>query len=236
MYYIFGSENSRDYDVMVIVDSLEKTIDDNHSICKYHNDILSKIYTDKPLNCNIATISDGYISSVFKGTAEEVNNGLLYTYDLHEQKYPILIKGVVERDRHEKIKRVFRCILSYYSRSEHRVLVKEALRSDLYKKIEVLSKINLSVYYSFNDKKDVYMDIMKILAFQYGQLFSLYDGFESESYTKNGIAKNYPDLEPFLNRKSDIDLLVLEKYKKRLIDLAISEAEKMENLYEATKK
>jgi hypothetical protein len=235
MYYLFGSENSRDYDVVVIVDSLEKTIDDNHSICKSHNDILSKIYTDKPLNCNIATIYDGYITSCFKGTVDELNNVLIYTYHLHNQQYPLLLNGLVERDKHEKIKRVVRGLLSYYSRSNYRSDIKQALRSDLIKRLEVLSKIDLSIYYDFKDKKEVYQDILKVFAFQYGQLFSLYDGYEADSYTKNGIIKNYTDLEPFINRRSEIDLLVLEKYKKRLIELAIFEIQNMQNLYEKIK-
>lgn len=67
-----------------------------------------------------------------------------------------------------------------------------------------------------------------------GQLFSLVDGFEKDSYTKNGIIKNYVDLEPMLNRKdlSDNDFEVLNKYKERLIELTEDRIDKMNKLYE----
>ena len=48
---------------------------------------------------------------------------------------------------------------------------------------------------SFPGKKEKIEDIYKVIAFQFGQVFSLIDGFESDSYTKNGIIKNYPDLK-----------------------------------------
>ena len=220
MFYLFGSENSRDYDVIVIVDEISPTIDVNHAVCKEWNSFLEKEYSDKPLNCNLATIKDGYINDVFKGCFCEVNNALLYTYKLHDnQKHPLVLKGFLERNRHEKIKRVVRGILSFYSRSDDIAEIKNALRSDLSVRIPVVEKIDLSVYYDFRGKKEQYNDILKVLAFQFGQLFSLYDGYEPDSYTKNGIIKNYPNLSNLLNRGKIIedDLIILNFYLKNFI-------------------
>jgi hypothetical protein len=49
-FYIFGSENSTDYDVIVDVDNIPQNVDEAHNICKFWNDKLSKILDDKPLN------------------------------------------------------------------------------------------------------------------------------------------------------------------------------------------
>ena len=45
-FYIFGSENSQDYDVIVSVDDIPQNIDAAHNICKYWNSLL---ILNKPL-------------------------------------------------------------------------------------------------------------------------------------------------------------------------------------------
>ena len=119
------------------------------------------------------------------------------------------------------ILRVSRFIISFYSRTELRSQIKSALRGDLKDKLEILKKIDFTKMVEFPGKKEKVEDIYKTLAFQFGQLFSLIDGFESESYTKNEIIKNYPDLENLLKRKyiNLNDLKVLNKYLKRFIDI-----------------
>ena len=81
---------------------------------------------------------------------------------------------------------------------------------------------------NFTGKKEKTEDIYKVLAFQFGQVFSLIDGHESDSYTKNGIIKNYKDLSNLLKRGdlSDKDMQVLNLYLKRFINLV---EEKIEN-------
>ena len=81
-FQIFGSENSTDYDVMVFVDTVPSNIDFGHQCCKEFNKKLSKILTDKPLNTNIGIIKDNELVWVFKGTVDEVNNALFYTYNI----------------------------------------------------------------------------------------------------------------------------------------------------------
>lgn len=230
-YQFFGSENSLDYDIIVFVDDISKNIDVAHGKCKEYAAKLSKVFTDKPINTNLAVLKDGFIVDVFKGTADEVNNSLFYTYWLHKQPYDLQIKAAVTRDKHEKIMRVARGILSFYSRSEHRKDIKPALKSDLTVRRKVLEKIDLSIYYDFKGKKESYLSILKVLAFQYAQLFSLIDGFEQMSYTKNGVCKNYPDLASFINREGG-DLAILEKYKKRLLETIDENIPYMKRLYE----
>ena len=221
-FYIFGSEDSQDYDVLVSVDNIPQNIDEAHNICKYYNDKLSStLLSGKELNCNLGIFKDGKLIKVFKGTVDELNNVIYYTYDNHKQFYPNPINEPTNRDIDEKILRVARFIITFYSRTELRSQIKSALRGDLKQKLEVLKKIDFVKMIDFPGKKEKFEDIYKVIAFQFGQVFSLIDGYESDSYTKNGIIKNYPDLKNFLKRNplNMSDLEVLNKYLKRFIDL-----------------
>ena len=218
-YYIFGSENSQDYDIMVEVDSIPKDINQAHNMCKGFNDELSLIYPDKEINSNLILIKDNKIIDCFKGTPDELNNCIFYTYNLHSQKYPIPVLSPVERDFNEKILRIARFIITFYSRTELRKEIKSALRGNLLMKLEVLKKIDFQKMSEFPDKKEKIEDIYKVLAFQFGQYESLRSGYESDSYTKNGIIKNYPNLSNLLNRGKIIedDLIILNFYLKNFI-------------------
>jgi len=220
-FYIFGSENSQDYDIIVAVDEIPRNIDAAHNICKEWNQKLSKILPDKPLNCNLGVFENGKLVDVFKGTVDELINVLYYTYDNHKQFYPNPITEPIQRDVDEKILRVARFILTFYSRTHLRHLIKPALRGDLIKKLEVLKKIDFTEMTEFPGKHEKVEYVWKVIAFQFGQVFSLIDGHESDSYSKNGIIKNYPDLKNILNRQplKYSDLETLNKYLKRYTDL-----------------
>lgn len=220
-FYIFGSENSLDYDVIIDVKDIPQNIDAAHNICKYWNAELSKILTDKPLNCNLGTFEDGTLVDCFKGTVDELNNCIFYTYANHKQYFPNPISNAVVRDVDEKILRVARFLITFYSRTHLREKIKAALRGDLRLKLSVLKEIDFVSMTQFPGKKEKTEDIYKVIAFQFGQMFSLVDGYDSDSYTKNGVIKNYPELATFLNRNviTTTDLEALNKYLKRFIDL-----------------
>jgi hypothetical protein len=220
-FYIFGSENSQDYDIIVAVDEIPQNIDAAHNICKYWNDRLSKTLTDKPLNCNLGVFRDGKLVDVFKGTVDELINVIYYTYNNHKQFYPNPISEPVVRDVDEKILRVARFLITFYSRTHLRTQIKAALRGDLKQKLKVLKQLDFTQMTEFPGKKERYEDIWKTISFQFGQLFSLIDGFEKDSYTKNGIINNYPDLSNMLKRQplNKSDLEILNKYLERFIKL-----------------
>lgn len=219
-FYIFGSENSTDYDILVEVDEI-LPIEKSHDICKSFNFELSKILKDKPINSNLAVIKNDRIVEVFKGTSDELNNVLFYTYDNHEQYFDNPIKEPIIRDIDEKILRVSRFIITFFSRTDLRVLVKSALRGDLKDKLKVLKSLDFVTMNDFSGKKEKIEDIYKVIAFQFGQVFSLIDGYESDSYTKNGVIKNYPDLKKILNRgvMKIEDFKTLNSYLNRFINL-----------------
>lgn len=200
-FYLFGSENSQDYDVLVECDSIPQNINEAHNICKVYNEELSKILPDRELNCNLITILDNKIINNFKGIRDELNNCLYYTYNLHKQFHPNPILTPIDRDINEKILRVARFIITFYSRTELRSEIKAALRGNLLLKLAVLKKIDFVKMTKFQDKKEKDEDIYKVILFQICQVLSLLDNYEIDSYTKNGIIKNYSVSFNILNRK-----------------------------------
>lgn len=224
-FYIFGSEDSQDYDVIVSVDDIPQNVEEASNMCKYWDEKLSLILSDKPLNCNLGIFKGGKLTKVYKGTVDELVNCIYYTYDNHIQYYPNPIESPVDRNIEEKILRVSRFLITFYSRTHLRTEIKSALRGNLKLKLNVLKKLDFTEMTEFPGKKEKLEDIYKVIAFQFGQIFSLIDGYESDSYTKSGIAKNYPDLSNFLLRKSisNTNLLTLNSYLNRFIDLIDSQ-------------
>jgi len=220
-FYLFGSEDSIDYDILVEVDEISPNVTISSDICKKFNEKISNILKDKPVNSNIGIIKNGKIVKLFKGTCDELNNVLFYTFNNHKQFFKNPITKIVERDINLKILRVARFILTFYSRTSLRKEIKKSLRGDLKLKLEVLKKIDFTTMTEFPGKNETLEDIRKVLAFQFGQVFSLLDGYESDSYTKSGISKNYPELKNLLYR-GDIenkDLIVLNEKLDMFISL-----------------
>lgn len=165
---------------------------------------------------------------------DEVNNALYYTYNLHKQVYPNIISGPVERDLNLKIIRSTRGILSFFSRTDMRLEIKTSLKGDMDDRLKVLKKIDFKKMVDFPGKKESKKDIYKIISFQYGQLFSLVDGFEKDSYTKNGITRSYPKLSNLINRKdlSIEDFEYLNECNDRLVELIESKISEIGNIRE----
>lgn len=202
--YIHGSEDSIDVDVYYVFDKMP-SFKECQDFC-----------SDKEENRNIITIQDGIVVDCYKGTPDEINNGLYYTYDLHQQIAPMPIKRLVERDVLIKSVRVVRCLLSHLSRTRHRETVKMALGSpDWQMKIFTLGIINLSEIDDFG-KNGTKLDVLKVFAFQLGQILGLHEGVEL--YTKSAVAKRYPSLEDFLYRRPS-DINILQQYVYKFLDI-----------------
>ncbi len=185
--YVHGSEDSVDIDVMYVFDQLPD-VTTCKSICDGNGNE----------NGNIIVVNDGIVVAAFKGSVDEVNNALFYTYQLHEQDYPLIIEHPVERDVILKDIKVIRKILSSFSRTQFRTDIKKALRGNWETKLLVLKnleyeKIDFSII-----PKTTTKDLMKTLAFQIGQALALHQGIEL--YTKRAIAEHYPDLKDYLYR------------------------------------
>ena len=197
-YYIHGSEDSTDVDIYYVVKE-QPSFQEAKAFCDSN---LSE-------NRNVITIKNGIVTDCYKGVPDEINNGLIDTYDLHEQKFPLLVTRPVERDRHIKFIRAVRGILSHLSRSQYRQPVKLALRSNWSKRLEVLEGINLyKVDFDTLNKNLSGEDVKKVMAFQLGQSFALMAG-GLELYTKREIAETYEVLKPYLYREKGADVTSL---------------------------
>ena len=235
-FQIFGSQDSQDYDVMVFV----KTIPDIElakDLCYKNDKELYMLFVNmgweiKKVNSNLAVLDDGVIIKSFKGTPDEVNNSMYYTYDFHQQLHPNQITKLVERDIDLKIMRTARVILSFLSKTSYRTDVKIALHGNFIQKISTLSNIDISKITDIGTKNVEWKDYLKVISFQLGQTISLMKNVEL--YTKSDIGEHYPDLIPMLKRDGE-NLQILEKLKHELILLCKERIPKMKK-YEEYKK
>ena len=213
--YIHGSSDSTDLDIHYVFPKLP-SFRECQQFC-----------SENPLeNRNIIVIDNGFVTHCFKGTPDEINNGLFITYHLHNQEFPLLVKGMIERDVLIKCVRAVRCLLSHYSRTEYRPQVKQALKSHSWdEKLTTLKKIDYNNVTDF--KKDTRENVFKIFAFQLGQTLALLDGIEL--FTKSDIANHFPTLQPYLYRASIVDpsdlVAFIHDFVDRLKGLQYTEAE-----------
>lgn len=206
--YVHGSEDSLDVDVYYVFDKMP-SFKECQAFC-----------SNKEENRNIIVVENGVVVDCFKGTVDEVNNGLMKTYCLHNQEHPLIVKNKLERDVLIKAVRVLRCLLSHCSRTQYREDVKRALKSSSWEeKIEVLNSIDFYSIKSFGksgSKEDVY----KVFAFQLGQFFGLTK--DEEYYTKSEVEQAYPRLGVYLYRKKDRDISLLVKFVNIFADFISS--------------
>ena len=194
----FGSGDSLDDDIMIVLPELGKSIQENKDL------VLSyKPFFNSDANINLCAIENGIVTDVFKGTIDEVNNSIFCTFELHNQNYDVCpVVRLVERDAELKLIRGCRIILSLISHNpEGRKEVKNALKGNIYDKIKCLKDFN---FYNlceddFSKKNMSMVDAFKTIAFQVIQMEALLYG--REVYTKEQAKNRTPKLAVFINRK-----------------------------------
>lgn len=203
--YIHGSEDSLDKDVYYVFDKIPSFLD-CRSFCS----------EDPNENRNIIVVNDGVVTDCFIGTVDEINNGLIDTYNLHEQEYPLIVNKKIPRDITLKEVRAIRGILSILSKTQYRSDIKYALRTGWKERLDCLSKIDFTkIDYDKLGKHMNGEDLLKVIAFQIGQTLGLLEG--KELYTKSSVSKAYPELKPFLYRQES-DKIILNIYSNILLD------------------
>lgn len=205
---------------MVIVHHVGDDVEQNKQMCAQFEKTIEKLLSpNKRVNVNLAQIDSGYVSKVFKGSVDEVNNSLLETYGDHKQYHPLKIRGKLERNIDLKIVRSVRIILTLVSRTPYRASVKSALKDGTFlQRLEVLSKVDLTTVKDFG-KKDDESDVMKKIAFQIGQVLGLLE--VKEYYSKEDIGKAFSNLKPYLMRESKDKTLLQEelvRFTQRLLE------------------
>lgn len=186
-------------DIMVILDEQPTSRDSCNKMCQGYDNLLQLEGIDA--NHNLCTVNDGMVNWVYKGTADEVNNSMLDTFELHTQLEDNVITKRMDRDIHLKAVRGLRIILSFFSRGECRKEVKAALKGGINDKIECLEMLIPRILTSYHLNKGVLTEIeaYKTIAFQIGQIYGLYTYLEL--YTKQDIARVFPALAPYLRRE-----------------------------------
>ncbi len=196
-YQVFGSEDSIDLDIVFFVDDI-KSINESFIYAKRLSVELNSLLTlGKKVNANLATIEDGRVHSVYKGTPDELNNALYLTYDLHHQNFNNQIDGLVARDIELKLIRTMRKTLSFFTRTVHRKPLKKALRSGFKEQLAVLKTIDF-VTLKTDDLQ--IKDLWKVIAFSVAQMNALEKG--EEVYTKQSVVRFIPEYQPVIYRSN----------------------------------
>jgi hypothetical protein len=220
-FQIFGSSTSLDSDVMVFVKEIPENEYVATSMCKAYNEYLPtkypEIFGDREMNCNLAIIKNHVIDKVYKGTEDECNNSLYFTYDNFVQKHPNQILTLIDRDIELKLLRTLRVLLSFLSRTKFRPEVKKALKGDANLKIETLKSIDLSLltHKDLGKRNVSWEDYLKTMTFQLAQTRALLDTVEL--YTKEDIISYYPQLEWHITRDNRADSSILEFFKREFL-------------------
>lgn len=200
-YQLFGSQYSQDIDVVFFVEKIPETTAECAALSRLLCSTFPKNKPDKRVvNGNLAVCENGQLTAVFKGTTDELNNALFYTYSLHEQQFENKICLLLERDIDLKFLRATRTILSYFTRTAYRKQIKAALQGDIDRKFQVLNECDWGELF---EKDASNVDMFKSIAFQLGQSLALAQGVEL--YTKSAIAGHFPHLSPFLDRITPSD-------------------------------
>lgn len=211
IYNIFGSEDSRDIDVMIFLEEIP-SIQNCKTLCaKYEHELTIEPRT-KAVDVNLCKVVDGIVEQCHKGSIDEVNNMLYYTYDRHVQAHPAQVTRPVERNVHLKVARALRGILSHLSRTEFRSEVKAALIShDAGKMMACLEAITESGFNWDITKNNSTSELFaKTIGFQAGQVVGLFSGMEL--FSKSSISAHYPQLRELLYggySKSNLDNTVV---------------------------
>ncbi|MFT4974501.1 MAG: hypothetical protein ACI8S6_000384 [Myxococcota bacterium] len=195
---IFGSADSRDLDVIYVVDAIPDTRR------------ARQLCASKQENRNLIVIEGGVVRDCFKGSPDETNNALLRTYALHLQQHPLPVTRPLPRIVPLKAVRAVRIVLSLLSRTPLRPRIKPALTAhDQALRLTVLREIDFTAL-------DFDADVAKSIAFQLGQLRALIGG--EECYTKAEVAAAWPSLAGLLGREPGADRAPLNALRDGLLD------------------
>ncbi|RKR11674.1 hypothetical protein C8C83_3414 [Flavobacterium sp. 90] len=220
-YYIYGSDDSTDQDVIIIVP--KKDMPETQEDRKNKVFFLLKEYNLK-WNATLAVIENGkIIDTIFtKSWIDSINNAVLETYSLHQQEYDLLITERQIRNKTLAIYKAVRTVLTMLTRTEYRTQIRPIIKGihDFNLKLEVLGKIDFLSLSEFHQKNTPDTDIWKIIAFYVGQNIALIEN-DIEIYTKKNFVSHYNDLSAFIYRKSITadDKMILQQYVSHWLKL-----------------
>lgn len=214
-YQVFGSKSSVDLDVCFFVERIGSVVENNEMLRYLISN--STFKQKKKVNGNLAVIEKGALIDCFKGTPDELNNSLFYTYHLHDQLHEQRITKLLERNLDLKLVRCMRTLVSYFTRTHKRTEAKAALHGYFKSKIDFIQSIALEDFDDFG-KNGTVVEVYKSMAFQMGQVLALMKG--TEVYTKEAVVAEFPCLKSYLYREeassNELQLILNELMGKSL--------------------
>lgn len=213
-YYIYGSDDSTDKDVIIVVpkEDMPETQEDRKNKVFF----LLKEY-NLNWNATLAVIENGKISDTIytKSWIDSLNNALLETYNLHQQNHELWVTEKQVRNKTLAIYKAVRTVLTMLTRTEYRTQIRPIIKGihDFELKLQALSKIDFVSLSEFGQKNTKDADIWKIIAFYIGQNIALIEN-DIEIYTKKKFVSHYEDMEAFIYRKTITvkEKEILQKY------------------------
>lgn len=210
-YYYFGSENSTDEDVLIVVDE----IPENMEIAIQYLKKLNRTF-EVNWNSNLIVIKDGLIvnSIPAKGSPDSIGFSLNDTYHLHEQAFDYPITQLWKRHKLLHIYKCVRTILSVCTRTHYRKDIMPLKGIHPFEnKLKSLGVVDFTKIDTFNNKYQSDADSWKTIAFYLGQSF-LYFSNDKYYMQKDQIANEFPFLRPFLYRET-----ITQRDKEKLEDM-----------------
>jgi len=203
-YYFYGSEDSIDTDVFIVVDEIPKNIETAIQYMKQ----LKKDF-DLDWNFNMIVVEDGVVINNIpsKGSKFSLNNSLFETYKYHDQKYPNPIKRKLDSNLLLNVYKCVRNILTQCTRvsKEYRGFINPLKGIHPWEnKLIALERLDFCEIDNFNQLYQNDIETWKSISFYLGQSLSLLDGIEI--YTKKELLEHHSYFEQFILRK-EITLL-----------------------------
>lgn len=180
---VFGCERSTDVDVAVLVTNVYIPILSTEKD-RLIEELGSVGYdSSKPLDLSLISIDEKNIPTFKKG-GKEIHNMMLYTYNLHPQKYPLFLTYEVKVDYCKKTSSIVKYILDNLKLLTDTDSYEE-LRNDrisVYDGGHARIEFVINVYERFIKNPHRWnLNVWKSLLFKYIQLVVLYTGIYDES-------------------------------------------------------
>lgn len=213
-YNIFGSADSRDLDVAVVVpDAIDAVSLKSHELTLLEQQIAQNITKARenaglkqlPVDVTLVLLNEaGNIRWTSKGTPTKTNNVILHTYALHTQQHACIIKSSVVRRRLDELVQLGGAIQRSVTNAYFKQLPHSKDLNFLGRQIE---KLRHTVLTPSIIRGGIAADLLphkrcKALAFQIAITHSLFL-HNKEIFTKQDVYEAYPEISSFFVDEPD---------------------------------